>query len=517
MKAPTKNMPRTKTHKTETATRLIFETAISGYSNPALHITEGDLLFREPDERDYGVDGEVEVFNDEEVTGRLARIQLKGTNKEIVPLKTANFVSCPDISKSSLGYCRTRSIPFILVYVSKVSKKFFFCDLQSVYQDALQRMGDGDTTTIRIPCGNNSDHLDRFVEIIDDYYADDNKQKKVFERQQERDYECMEHGDQGCVDKKCEEGKDNLWDYASDVTAYKIEENQTPADGEHRMVDRDGNTVMIGYWKDAELEKGTEYNHLIRVTKGSLIFKPGCPEDPYDATDDFEYEKLEMYHWEPLTPFHSSEYYIAEVGMHNCYVVDMEVDGELEQMVNIRPLEEFLASKDPRRLKAFKEMIELDREEVLDAGTEANNAEHQGVSQELEAVLRGRQARLSGPKGIVTEVYYSALDFFKLIMENDYGKNDFVTIAAALSRIAIENNPDKDAYWKSATVANAVPEMLNKTAVQELVNILRAYRLIGYDQNGMLYVTEEGKKTADEAVIILDAAEAAKTTNIAFD
>ncbi len=45
-------MPRTKTHKTETATRLIFETAISSYSNPALDITEDDLLFRELDNKD---------------------------------------------------------------------------------------------------------------------------------------------------------------------------------------------------------------------------------------------------------------------------------------------------------------------------------------------------------------------------------------------------------------------------------------------------------------------------------
>lgn len=495
-------MPRSKTHKTETATRLIFETAISAYSNQTLHITEGDLLFREPDERDYGVDGEVEVFNDEEVTGKLARIQLKGTEKEIVPLKTADFVSCPGVSKSSLGYCRTRNIPFILVYVSKLDKKFYFCDLQSVYQDALQRMGDGETTTIRIPSGNNSDYLNRFVEIIYDYYSDDGGQKRIFDRQPDREDE----GDQGRMYNDHDEYEtDNLWDYPGDVTTYEVEEHQTPADGEHKMIDHEGNTIKIGYWKDGELEKGTEYNHLIRVTRGALIFKPGCPDDPYDATDDFEYEKLEMYHWNPLSPFHWSEHNIAEVGIHNCYVVDMEVDGDTEQMVNIRPLEAFMASKDPRRLKTFKEMIELDREEVMEAGMTINNNEHQGVSQVLEAVLRERQARLSTQNGSVTEVNYSALDLLRLFMESNYGKSDFVTIAAALSRRALENKPDKEFYWRYATVVNAVPGMIDKNAVQELVNVLRAYKLIDCGQDGLFYVTEEGKKVTDEAIILLDA------------
>ena len=90
------------------------------------------------------IDGELEIFSNGDVTGKIARIQLKGTEKDISRLKTADFVSCPGISKSSLGYCRTKNIPFILVYVSKADKKFYYCDLPTIYQDALQRIGDRD-------------------------------------------------------------------------------------------------------------------------------------------------------------------------------------------------------------------------------------------------------------------------------------------------------------------------------------------------------------------------------------
>lgn len=491
-------MARTKTHKTETATKLIFEEALSNFSDSSLNISEGDLLFRDIDERDYGVDGEVEIFKDGEVTGKLARIQIKGTEKEIVSLKKSDFVSCSGVSKSSLGYCRTRNIPFMLVYVSKKDRKFYYCDLQSVYQDALSKIGDGKSITIRIPISNSSDHLERFVEIINDYYERpvDEGNMKTFERRVEK--EKTDRNTQS------EEYADNLWDYVDDVTDYEIDEYQTPADGEHKMVDSQGNIIKIGYWKDGELEKGTEYNHLIRVTKGFLVFKPGCDEDPYDASDDFEYEKLEMYHWEPLSPFHASEYYIAEVGMNNCYVVDMEVDGNTEQMVNIRPLEEFMASKDPRGLKDFKEMIDLDREVVLSAGLEMNAENYKDSTQVMEAVLRHRTAKLVTSNGSVTDVNYQALDLMKLFMEGNYGKSDMEPIAVALSRRALENKPDKEMYWKCATVMNAVPGMIEKKEIQEIVNVLRAYKLIDCDKDGMLCVTEEGKKVTEEAIIMAD-------------
>lgn len=262
-------MPRTRTHKTETATRHIFEETISSFSDSSLSISEGDLLFREVGERDYGVDGELEIFSSENITGKIARIQLKGTKKVIRPLKTADFVSCPGVSKSSLGYCRTKNITFILVYISKVDKVFYYCDLQFMHEEVLLKMENKDEITVRIPYENNSKNLSMLVRIINGYYDHIEKNEKtkiVSERKQAVEKDMVNN-------KESKKSNDNLWNYPGDITNYVIEDHQNPTDGEHKMVDSQGNTVKIGYWKDGELEKGAEYNHLIQITCGSLIFK----------------------------------------------------------------------------------------------------------------------------------------------------------------------------------------------------------------------------------------------------
>ncbi|MBO6242306.1 MAG: hypothetical protein J6O61_15995 [Butyrivibrio sp.] len=133
-----------------------------------------------------------------------------------------------------------------------------------------------------------------------------------------------------------------------------------------------------------------------------------------------------------------------------------------------------------------------------------NENEHQGVSRILEAVLRERKAKLSNPNGSVIEVNYSALDLLKLFMESNYGKSDFIGIAAEMSKRALENKTDKDMYWRYATLVNAAPGMLEKNAVQELVNLLRAYELIDCGQDGLFFVTEEGKNVVNKAIILMD-------------
>lgn len=94
------------------------------------------------------------------------------------------------------------------------------------------------------------------------------------------------------------------------------------------------------------------------MTTGQLISKPDCPDDPYDASDDFSYGKMEQYGFDALSPFSFSRVYIEHEGLDKYYVVDMEVDGDIEQMVNIRTLEQFLLSKNPRVLADIKSMIE---------------------------------------------------------------------------------------------------------------------------------------------------------------
>ena len=126
-------MSRTDSHVTETESRQLFESALTQFSNDS--IQRGDLLFRKIDERDYGIDGQVELFNHGEPTGRFAMIQLKGTEKVIEKLKTVDAVSCSGISKSNLSYCRQNNVPVILVYCSTADGKFYYIDLQSVYKN----------------------------------------------------------------------------------------------------------------------------------------------------------------------------------------------------------------------------------------------------------------------------------------------------------------------------------------------------------------------------------------------
>lgn len=68
---------RISTHKIETKTR----------NNIRKIIDSGPFLFRELTERDYGIDAIIEYFNDEKVTGKIAFIQIKGTNSKLSHLK----------------------------------------------------------------------------------------------------------------------------------------------------------------------------------------------------------------------------------------------------------------------------------------------------------------------------------------------------------------------------------------------------------------------------------------------
>lgn len=333
-------MGRTDTHITETESRQIFASALTRFSNKT--VRKGDLLFREISERDYGIDGEVELFNHSEATGKFAKIQLKSTEKVIQKLKTVDAVSCSGISKSNLSYCRQRNVPVILIYCSTADEKFYFIDLQSVYKNKIPEIGDNSSGTVRIPIENNSDNLERFVNIINGYYEGTGKESILNRRIVE---------------------EVNEWDPFEVVSKYDFVYHQTPSDGEHRQISDSGEVMGEGLWKDGVLICGTEYNWLIKVTKGRLIFKPDCPEDPYDATEDFKYEKMEQYGWEFLFPFSWSEPEIEYKGLSPFYVVDMEVTEKTEQMFNIRTLGNFLKEKNPKRLKHLNKMIAIEVED----------------------------------------------------------------------------------------------------------------------------------------------------------
>ena len=167
----TKKKRRILTHARETASRDMVRVKIdSFYKN-------GDALFREWSERDYGIDAVVELFDDGSPTGKIAFIQIKGTNKTIEAIKRGNLkdkvVSCKEVSESSLDYARQNRIPMILVYASMAKPHcFYYVDLQSQIEDIERRKkGKQLSYTVHIPIENYAESdLSGFFALINSYY-----------------------------------------------------------------------------------------------------------------------------------------------------------------------------------------------------------------------------------------------------------------------------------------------------------------------------------------------------------
>ncbi len=113
-----------------------------------------------------------------------------------------------------------------------------------------------------------------------------------------------------------------------------------------------GARIRKGLWRRGQFLSGTEYNLLIYVTQGELIYKEDCPEDPYDATDDFDYESLEPYgeHAFSLSVLLRSR--LMDADIDDYFVVDMVVDETTQKPTNIRTLREFLRQNNLKLLAA---------------------------------------------------------------------------------------------------------------------------------------------------------------------
>lgn len=320
-------MNRIPAHVTETESRQIFERSTTLYSNEKIGIQKGDIVFRVLSERDYGIDGEIELFSNGDGTGRIARIQLKGTQNSIASLKRTREVSCTGITKSNLTYCRQFNVPVILVYCSVRDEKFYYIDLQSVFRDKINEIADNYSGTVRIPEENNSENLSKLISIINSYY--DNYTSYIYSRKK-TDYNVLNF---------------HLFDiFAESTETYEfIHSKAVPTDGEHKEIGLNGCTMSEGYWKEGRLLYGTEYEWLIRVVSGKLYRKEEIHLDSeYACTSGFDYQKLEQNGWEVLGTFTHSMAEIDYYGLDNYYVVDFDIEEEVEQMKNVRPLREYL-------------------------------------------------------------------------------------------------------------------------------------------------------------------------------
>lgn len=158
-------MARTSTHVIETKSRDYIRNVIDNY------YANGDALFREISERDYGIDALIELFDEGIPTGRLCLVQLKGTEKSIVPLQDGQNISCK-ISTSNAQYARQRIIPVVLFYVSiKEPGCFYFTSLneavETVNAEVITQQA---SITVHIPVSNNGDHLELLFRFIADFY-----------------------------------------------------------------------------------------------------------------------------------------------------------------------------------------------------------------------------------------------------------------------------------------------------------------------------------------------------------
>lgn len=165
-------MPRTITHARKTKSRDMVRTKIDTF------YTNGDALFREWSERDYGIDAVVELFEDGYPTGKIAYVQLKGTVRTIEPMKIGplkgQVVSCNNVSSSTMEYALQNRIPMLLIYASVATPEcFYYIDLQSQINDIEERRtrDEQDSHTVHIPIGNCViDDLTGFFDLINSYY-----------------------------------------------------------------------------------------------------------------------------------------------------------------------------------------------------------------------------------------------------------------------------------------------------------------------------------------------------------
>lgn len=158
-------MARTHSHLIETKSKDCVRSRINSFKD------NGDCLFRELSERDYGIDALIECFDDGIPTGKIGFLQIKGTDAIISPLKRTPVIACGNISVSNLHYAEQNQIPVIVIYVSlKKARPMYYIDLREAARN-IRYNEDAKSVTIHIPQDNYVyDDISPILRIIDNYY-----------------------------------------------------------------------------------------------------------------------------------------------------------------------------------------------------------------------------------------------------------------------------------------------------------------------------------------------------------
>ena len=126
----------------------------------------GEFLIRQQDDRDYGIDIQVERFDGETPTGDIFLAQIKGTERPFSePVSIANF------PVMTLNYACLFSAPFFLFYTSTSTKQTKFIWLQKYVEFHLKpnhsKFKNQETITIKFPENNNLEaNIDKILEIV---------------------------------------------------------------------------------------------------------------------------------------------------------------------------------------------------------------------------------------------------------------------------------------------------------------------------------------------------------------
>lgn len=153
---------RISAHVIETKAKDCIRTQIDNFYD------NGDALFREITERDYGIDAIIELFYEGKPTGKIALVQIKGTKNVITPLKKSDEISC-SISSSNAEYAFQNNLPVILFYVCITKPDcFYYVKLQDkITEDYCEKIKSQEKITIRIPINNNSmEDLEALFQLI---------------------------------------------------------------------------------------------------------------------------------------------------------------------------------------------------------------------------------------------------------------------------------------------------------------------------------------------------------------
>lgn len=155
---------------------IIEELAVDVVSK-SVHAVRGELLglCRRVSGRDYGIDAIIELFENGDPTGKVALIQIKGTEQGIEPLiNSPRFVSVNNFSRSNLHYALQDRIPIVLIYanVEKSEEYYYFQIVQTGPKKPAELLKlDQETVTIHLSANNYVDYdATALLHSINNYY-----------------------------------------------------------------------------------------------------------------------------------------------------------------------------------------------------------------------------------------------------------------------------------------------------------------------------------------------------------